>query len=220
MPNQVVLFAKVTRDKQLRLGNSGSFHDDVVVALDPDNRYESYQRTWRISAPEPLDGGRYVAGKLGFEHVGEGTEVRYDEEAHDFITDASLAKETHFAHFVIDADREIVGFEERKQHISRSRFIRVLEAILEEGGFACEITLLSDARSLLEWATEVDRVVQVRAVVHDPNPGWSTKAGLLRQLIVESHAETAEIEVKEEAGEGIDVTPHYERCSEHGTSDV
>lgn len=202
MPRRTVFFAKITRDPQQGIWDK-SFPEDILRALDPDLTYQFHRRVWRFSAPDLM--GEYITAKLGFTVEGEEAKVEYDESRHDFVTRLGVARQTHFSHFVIDPASEVVAFEERGKVIRQQAFVRAFSALLHEARFPCDVTLLPDPARLAEWAREVDRVIQVHAVVHNPNPDWIPGAGALRDLIVESFADVAEVTARERPGQGLNV---------------
>lgn len=205
MPRRTIDFAKITRAQQLRLANTGDFHADLLRAIDPTNKVTRYGRTWRFSKPGE-DDREFILGKLGFTHEGEQERTDYDEVAQDFITAVAAATQTFFSHFVVDTRLEIIAFEERGRLIRRRSFLAAFEGLLDEADFPATVEVLTDPAALREWAQTVDRVVSLRAVVKNPNPGWVRDAGAIRQLVEETEAATAAVTVKAAEGAGINIT--------------
>ena len=219
MPRRTVFFAKITREPQRRLFDR-DFRTDMLAAIDPDLVHTRYNRTWRFSRPVEID-DQHIAGKLGFTHVGEQEQTEYDEEAQDFITTQAPARQTFFSHFVIDTDAEVIAFEDRGRLIRRRSFLGAFEGLLAEGDFLATVEELTDPASLREWAAGVDRVVRIKAVVHNPNPGWVEDAGAIREIVEETEADVADVTVKASQDGGLNVDAEWidgamSQVSEHG----
>ena len=169
-----------------------SFADDIVAAIDPHGHATRYHKTWRFSRSSMLEND-FVAGKLGFVRTSPAAETTYDEELQDFVTTVGVANEGSFSMFVVDTAHEIMAFEERPPDIGLQAFLGAFRKLLETAEFRASVEPLTDPSDFLEWAHSVERVVRVRAVVHDPNPGWNEDAGALREIVMQSEAEHAEV---------------------------
>jgi hypothetical protein len=180
VPRRTVLFAKITRDPQRRLFDR-DFRTDILAAINPQNRTTRYGRTWRFSRPVEMDAD-HIAAKLGFTHEGDQERIEYDEEAEDFVVTAARESETLYSHFVIDTSSEVMAFEVGGA-IERQSFIGALKSLLHDADFQSAVELLTDPAGLRQWAETVDRVVAIRALVHNPNPGWAADAGAVRELV-------------------------------------
>ncbi|MFP5343553.1 MAG: hypothetical protein ACLGIJ_11615 [Candidatus Limnocylindria bacterium] len=191
MADRTVYFAKITRGPQVGLFDR-SLLGDIVTAIDPHKQVTRYNKTWRFSRPATLE-DRFVLGKLGFVRTAPAAETTYDEEREDFVTTVGVANEGSFSMFVIDGEREILSFEERPPDINQQAFLGAFRRLLEEAGFPATVELLTDPRDYAQWVATVDRVVRVRAVVYNPNPGWSEDAGALREVVEQAEAERAEV---------------------------
>lgn len=151
-----------------------TFRHDILAAIDPGLKATRYGRRWRFARPVEAEG--VVLGKLGFTHEGEEPLTEYDEEKQDFVTALAPARQTHFSHFVVDTDAEVMAFEDRGTLIRRQSFAGAFESLLQEGGFDASLDVLTDPASLREWAQTV-RVTRIHATVRNPNPGWVDDAG-------------------------------------------
>lgn len=191
MPRRTVLFAKITRDRRLF---DQDFRTDTLAAIDPQNTTTRYNRTWRFSRPVEID-DRHIAAKLGFTHEGDQERIEYDEEAEDFVVTPARASETVYSHFVIDTVQEVMAFEVGGA-IERQSFIGAFRNLLSDADYLATVELLTDPAGLRQWAETVDRVVLIRAVVHNPNPGWAADAGAVRELVEEADASVADVTVK------------------------
>jgi len=180
------------------------FAPDLLLALDPDKTVSRYGRTWRCSRPIDAD-GQFILGKLGFTHEGAEERTEYDETTKDFVTAVALAEETFFSHFVIDATTELIAFEERGALIRRQSFIGAFHSLLGESGLIATVEPLGDPASLSEWAASVERVTRLHAIVKNPNPGWVEDAGALRELVLQTDAESVDVTVKASPGAGLNV---------------
>lgn len=219
MAERTVYFAKITRSPQGGLFDL-SFLLDITAAIDPHLHVTRYSKTWRLSRPATLE-DRFVLGKLGFVRTAPAAETTYDEEREDFVTTLGVANEGSFSMFVIDATREILAFEERPPDIKQQAFLGAFRRLLEEARFDASVELLTDPRDFAEWVATVERVVRVRAVVHDPNPGWNEDAGALREIVEQAAAERAEVvAVAPEGGSLNAMAPWIEgaldQIAEHG----
>ena len=204
MPRRTVLFAKVTREPQRRLMGEVEFFDDLMSALDPDQKVTRFGRTWRCS--HPIDVGReFILGKLGFTHEGEEERTEYDETNKDFVTALATAEQTFFSHFVVEVSSEVVAFEERASLIRRQSFVGAFHSLLSESGLVTTVEPLGDPASLAEWAVTVERVTRLHALVKNPNPGWVEDAGALRELVLQTDAESVDVTVKASQGAGLNV---------------
>lgn len=199
-------FAKVTRAAQLKLEDR-DFGADLLRAINPSHKVIRYGRLWRFARPAEVDG--FILGKLGFTHEGEEQRTEYDERAQDFVTDMAPASQTYFSHWVADVATEVLAFEDRGRLIRRQSFIGAFQGLTEIADFDASVELLSDPTSLGAWAATVERVLRIRAVVHNPNPGWVRDAGAIRQLVVETDAESADITVKAAPEAGLNVTAEW-----------
>lgn len=218
---RTVFFAKVTR--KLRLFDR-SFGEDFLEAVQPGGSVTRYHRTWRFSRPR-LTQSQFIRGKLGFVQLGEEEIADYDEKLQDFVTRKSVARQAHYSHFVADTDTEILAFEERQPDIRRQSFLGAFRGLIALADFEADVELLSDASSFPEWASKVDRVTRVRAVVHRPNPGYAEDAHAIRDLIEQSGAETVEVLAKPAPGASLDPTAEWiqgalTQVSEHGQGTV
>ena len=193
MPRRTIYFAKITRDPQRRVFDQ-DFRTDILEAIDPELVEERYGRIWRFSRPVEV-AETLVAGKLGFTHEGEQQQAEYDEVRQDFVTVQAPARQTVFSHFVIATDLEVMAFEDRGREIRRQSFLGAFQGLLHEGDFLASVEELTDPASLADWVASVDRVVRLKAVVHNPNPGWVRPAGAVRALVEQSGAETADVTV-------------------------
>ena len=193
MPRRTVLFAKITRDPQRRLFDQ-EFRTDMLAAIIPRRVVTRYTRTWRFSRPVEVD-GEHIAAKLGFTHEGSQERIEYDEEAEDFVVTPALASETVYSHFVIDTSAEVMAFEIGGA-IERQSFIGAFRLLMADADFPATVELLTDPAGLRQWADTVDRVVLIRALVHNPNPGWAADAGAVRELVEEADASVADVTVK------------------------
>lgn len=189
MAERTVYFAKIAREPRLF---DRSFAEDISEALDPRHTATRYGRTWRFSRPVSLETG-HIAGKLGFVRTSPAEETTYDEALEDFVTTVGVASEGSFSMFVIDPAREIIAFEERPPNIRLQSFLGAFRALLAEADFMASVDLLRDQSGFVEWASALDRLVRVRAVVHAPNPGWNEDAGAFRQVVEQANAERAEV---------------------------
>src|SRR5450759_1630667 len=202
MPRRTVFFAKVTREPQRRLMGRVEFYDDLLLALDPDKKVSRYGRRWRFSRPVGTD-REFILGKLGFTHEGEEERTEYDETSKDFVTALALAEETFFSHFAIDASSEVIAFEQRGTLIRRQSFVGAFQGLLGESGLVATVESLGDPASLAEWAVTVERVTRLHALVKNPNPGWVEDAGALRELVLQTDAESLDVTVKASQGAGL-----------------
>ena len=66
--------------------------------------------------------------------------------------------------------------------------------------------LLTDPAEFRRWAGTLDRLTRIKAVVHDPNPGWNEDAALIRQLVEQADAERAEVVAVSRPDESLDGT--------------
>jgi hypothetical protein len=193
VPRRTVLFAKITRDPQRRLFDQ-DFRADMLAATNPQNKTTRYNRTWRFSRPVEVD-AEHIAAKLGFTHEGNQERIEYDEEAEDFVVTEARESETVYSHFVIDTTSEVMAFEVGGA-IERQSFLGAFKNLLDEADFPATVELLTDPAGLRQWAETVDRVVTIRAVVHNPNPGWAADAGAVRELVQQAEAAVADVTVK------------------------
>lgn len=219
MASRTIYFAKITRAQQLRLANTADFYADLMRAIEPNNVITRYERTWRFSKPAEEDHA-FILAKLGFTHVGEEEQIDWDDQAQDFITAMAPARQTYFSHFVVDAEKEVIAFEERGRLIKRKAFIGAFRGLLNLADFEARVEILSDPAALREWAETMDRVIRLKAVVRNPNPGWVRDAGAIRQVVEDAGAESAVVTVKASIGASINVlAPWIEESLEQISSE-
>lgn len=171
------------------------FPDALMHALDP-NRPVSHYREWRLSQPRRTD--RSVAAELGFRRRTRQEEVDYDDELHEWISSEAAAPQGNFAHFVVDLETQLIGFEDRGKDLSRDAFANVLSKFLESVGL--EINLISDTREFDAWLEGVDVVTRFRVTLRQPNPGWSRRAQQVRDLAQEVDPDWMTIEATSQRG--------------------
>jgi hypothetical protein len=171
------------------------FPDALTRALDP-NRPVSHYREWRLS--QPRGEGRTIAAELGFRRRTRQEEVDYDDERHEWISSEAAAPQGNFAHFVVDLETQLVGFEDRGKDLSRDAFANVLGKFLEASGL--EINLISDTRKFAAWLEGVDMVTRFRVTLRQPNPGWSKRAQQVRDLAQEVDPDWLTIEARSMRG--------------------
>lgn len=212
-----VLFAKVTRD--LRLW-AGTFDDDMVSAIRPEFTVTRYRKTWRFSRPERLATG-VLAGRMGFVREAAAVETTYDEDLQDFVTTEGQLHQGSVSNFVIDASSEVLAFEAHPPDVRVGSFLNNFKALLAEADVAVRLDLLTDPTEFGRWASSLDRLERIRAVVYRPNPGWNEDAALIRQAVTEANARKAELIATSDRDESLDadapwVTGALHQIAGHG----
>jgi hypothetical protein len=201
-----VYFAKITRNQAGMFDRP--FAQDLVVAIDPHNKepedkeVRRYRKLWRLSRPKSEDG--FITGKLGYVRTSPAAQTRYDEQLEDFVTDESMANEGSFAMFVVDEAREIMAFEERLPDIKFQAFVGAFRLLLHKNDPRWSVVLLPDPTEFDEFVRSVDSIHRIRAVVHNPNPGFLQDAKSFEEVITESHAERAEFVAVAPRGGSLD----------------
>jgi hypothetical protein len=188
--------------------------------VDPSHATTRYGRTWRFSRPVDLDDA-FFGAKLGFVRSAETEETIYDEQLQDFVTRVGPASEGSFSVFVVDTENELIAFEERPPLIRRQSFIGALRGLFEEADFPARVELLIDPASFQGWAAQVERITRIKAVVFNPNPGWATEAGAVRQVVEEANAAKADVTVTPKPDESLNpeaawISGALQQISEHG----
>ena len=220
MADRTVYFAKITRQPGLW---DAPFGEWLLETLDPRGDVTRYRRTWRVSKPEQID-DRFLAGRFGFVQEAAAQETTYDEALQDFVTTEGTTSEGSFSNFVVDTHTEIVAFEERPPDIRAGSFLNNFRALITGPG-SVTVQLLLDPAAWPAWTATLDRLVEVRAVVKDPNPGWNEDAGAIRELVEDSNAEEADVKVKSRDGESLEasatwITATISQVAEHGQGSV
>jgi hypothetical protein len=221
--DRTVYYAKITREHDLWT-ESHTFRDDIEVALNPDRPVTRYRKTWHVSEPEVIE-DRYIAGELGFERTSARNATTWDPDSRHFVTTEGVATEGSFANFVIDTEREIIGFETIGPDIALKGFLGALKKLLTDEGMRVRVELLADPRGWADFVASVDRVVRVRAVVYDPNPKWRRGSENLRAIVEESNAQKAEVTATAPKDGELNAGAQWidaaiQHVAEHGDGDV
>lgn len=221
MADRTVYFAKITRQPGLW---DAAFKEWLLEVIDPKTEVTRYRRTWRFSRPHVTE-DTFVAGRLGYVKTTAARETIYDETVEDFFVVEGIASEGSFSNFVVDTASEIVAFEERPPDIEVGSFVNNFRAILASHGDNVRLELLADPAEFPAWASTVDRVVEVSATVHRPNPGWNEDAGAIREVVEQSDAEEAHVRVEAPEEGSIDPNAQWIRgaigqVAEHGQGKV
>lgn len=224
MADRNVYFAKITREPNLWTATR-TFREDLEGALDPDRPVTRYRKTWHVSRHDDLEGGTFMAGKLGFERMTARNATTWDPDRKDFVTREGTAVEGSFAIFVIDTQHEIVGFETRPPDIALTGFVGAFKKLLTDGGMRVTIELLPDPRGWTDFVQSVERVVRVRAVIHAPNPGWRQGSQNLRAIVEEANAERGEVTAIARKDGALNpdapwIDSAIQHVAEHGQGDV
>ena len=220
MADRTVFFAKITRRDAFL---TETFAAWLARAIDPTVTVTRYNRTWRFARQHIQEG--FVVSRLGFVRITAGQQTRYDEVEQDFVVEEGEVSKGSFSHFVVDVQREIVAFEERPPEVRPQSFTSNFKALVEESGTRVSIELLADPATFPVWAGSVDRVTTVRAVVQNPNPGWSEDAADIRNLAEQAAAEEVDISAKAVDGESLNAGARWirgaiEQVAEHGQGSV
>jgi hypothetical protein len=201
-----VYFAKITRNQTGAFDHP--FAHDLLAALnphlDPDRHVTRYGREWKLSRPKEEAG--FIVGKLGFVRTSPTAEMRYDDTIEDFVTDESYASQGSVSMFVVDAQREIMAFEERLPDIKCQSFLGAFRPLLHQDDPRWSVQLLPDPTEFDEFIRSVDSIQRIRAVVRRPNPGFLDDAKNFEDVITQTHAERAEIVAVAPRGEGLNPT--------------
>jgi hypothetical protein len=174
------------------------FPESVRAALNPERPVRFYGREWRLSQPIWNSDGETVLAQLGFRRRTQHEEVDYDESRHEWVSSEAAARQGNFSNFVLDLKRQLIAFEDRGDDLKREAFLNAFSLFLRPAGL--EINLISDTRGFETWLDSVDSVTRFRVTLRRPNPGYSKRAALVRDLAQETAADRLTVEAESKDG--------------------
>jgi hypothetical protein len=181
------VFTRVVRKPQGSL-LMGQFDDDVQKAIQPDDTITRYNRTWRFSRPQRLDG--FLVGKLGFVREAEAMHTYYDEQRKDFVQVATAEQRVQYSHWALQLEEQLLVFLKRAGDIDVQSFVGAFRALLDRHpDQALTVEFIVEPATFFEWAKTVQRVVRFHATVRPPNPHWTDRTDRIRELIERTNAD-------------------------------
>jgi hypothetical protein len=136
----------------------------------------AYQRVWRVGGLQLFDDERQVAGKLGWEPLGEDIVPKWSDEEKDWLTTATSPHGGAILPFVFDGDSRLLAIV--PDRLSQPTTIAgVFERILSDQEAQRDypttewgVEPILDVRDFLEWLRSVDVLESVSFAARLPNP--------------------------------------------------
>lgn len=211
MPQMLVFFSRVAYKPQLTLDRGlyqRGFADDVQKAINPDLTVTRYGRKWRLSLPKTID-ETFTVGKLGFVSSTTETRTDYDEDRKDFIEQLMDSRQGHYVQWAIDLSTQMVAFETKPPDIKFQSFIGAFKGLLDESpeiGLTLEQIL--ESAKFFEWAERIDRIIKFTASIRAPNPDFESRTQIVRELLEETNAVYAKVELRSDQTLNTENTIH------------
>ena len=211
MPRRRVTLMRLNRSADLPLFSvSGRpFEPDVLSALDPQRVAVRYNRTWRLSRPQRIEGTEFVSGKLGFESAAQDSQVEYDDDLEDFVSRSEVRGHGQFSHFIVDLEDRYLLFEERPPHIRRGSFKGALQSILRQVDspeILFDVDFVPDTDEFESWLERTERVSRFFVSLRQPNPNYDDREIEIRELLEDSNTSRLNLEARPaDDGPGLEI---------------
>ena len=201
MPQILICFSRVVHKPQLTLDHALSqrnFTDELMTALDPNRTVTRYRKNWRFSQPKIMN-QKYLVGKLGFISSVQESITDYDENQKDFTQQSIDIRQATFSQWAVDLSTQMIAFETKPPKIRFQSFIGAYKGILNqhpETGFTVEQIL--ESAKFFDWVGKLDRITRFTASIRAPNPDFASRPRIIRELLEDTNAVSAKVELKSE----------------------
>jgi hypothetical protein len=184
--------------------------DALEDALVPGTMVDHQDKVWRMGQVHRQ--GTSLVGRLGYQSA-DLAEL-WDEELQDFTELSRATGLTSPFAISVHSEPMRIAFQIRGRQIRATRFVAVLEALLNEASPTDRWRVRRESRpvSFEDWAKEVDRVVLVRTSLKRPNPHYQDRHRI-RDLVEGTNARMAEVILRAADSDiaGIDVNDGFVR---------
>jgi len=201
MPQVSIFFSRIVSKPQMTMFQVLSrFENNIKEVLNPDKTVTRYGRTWRLSQPKIYEDNFFV-GKLGY--ISSGTEKRtdYDEEKKDFIELSIDSRQVHYVRWVIDLSTHLIAFETKPPDIEYQSFVGAMKLILyARPDIGLTIEGIIEPAKFFEWVEDIEIVTKFTASLRAPNPNYENRPKVIQQLLRDTNADFAKLEVSKEKG--------------------
>jgi hypothetical protein len=200
LPVGRITFATI---EALTLGGAAAPKEALERALVPGTRIERHGRVWRMGQWHRE--GQAIVGRIGFES--SATAELWDDELNDFReTSRPLGLTSPFA---IDPAVLRVAFQLRGRDIRVKSFTGALQALLNEASPTERWRVARETKVVPfeQWASEVDRVTDLRLYLERPNPHYEDRERI-RAIVEGTNSRLVEIaaHADPEDPQGIDLS--------------
>lgn len=206
MPERRLTLLKVNRQEDAPQSLfERNFRHDIQAALNPEYSVTRYNRVWRLSAPQVVD-GRWLWAKLGFQ-TSPDESVEYDEALHDFVSVPGSRGRGNYSLFVLDLETQFLLFEERPPDIKRNSFRGALNGILRltDMEFRFTADFVGDEERFERWLAQVDAVTRFYVALRRPNPDWDPRFEEVEKVMESSHAARLTVEARPPEEESLQI---------------
>ena len=137
-----------------------------------------------------LDGGSVLAGKLGFERVGQSEAAIYNETRQDFISLEERSQKGAFVHYIVHHDSQYMVVEIKPPDIKPESIRGALRGLVRENpyGHRFDVDFVSNGEAFTDWLSSVSQVSTFKVSVRRPNPDYSGRPREIRELLEQSNA--------------------------------
>ena len=209
MARRNLVFLRILRDadSQTNFFESGDFATDVKQVLVPTSSVERYKRVWRLSRPVERANASLLAGKLGFESVGQTEAVIYDEDTQDFISVEETPQIGTLVHYVLDYKSQYMVVETKTPDIKPETVRGALRGLItqNEYGQGFEVDFVSNGQDFLDWLNSVTEVAKFKVSLRRPNPDFDKRPREIRELLEKSNAARVSVDATAAQGESLEI---------------